>query len=314
MDTRQTPSSPDGPPGGPGGIPRSGAGPAAASGLAAASRPAGAAPAGRSQDRLHPGGYELLAPVRTGWLRRFVVAERLSHWLYALLFIVAFVTGLLMWIPDTRIWLAGTRYTVSQFHGYVGAAMVVLPLLLFLVIDRRRLRRDIQEIDRWDRSDRRWFWLALRGYTLRGREMPPQGRFNAGQKMNVVLVAAMALGFAATGGVLMHRADVPPWLVSRALWLHGVLAVVAIALFAGHLAHVFLTRHGRTYLAAMVRGWIPDTLARERHERWWRAETAQTPGVADAAAGGGPTVDPAGGGPAADTGDGGAGPGGDARV
>jgi formate dehydrogenase subunit gamma len=213
-------------------------------------------------------------------LLRFVVAERLSHWLYALFFIVAFVTGLLMWIPATRVWLAGARYTLAQYHGYVGAAMVVLPLLLFLVMDWRRLGRDLREIDRWNREDRRWFWLAVRGYTLRGRTMPAQGRFNAGQKANVVLIAAMAVGFAATGGVLMHRQDAPVWLVSRALWLHGFVAVCAIALFAGHLAHVFITKHGRTYLGGMVRGWVPEALARERHERWWAAETGGEGGAA----------------------------------
>lgn len=211
------------------------------------------------------------APLR-GRMQRFVTAERLSHWVCALFFLAALVTGLLMWIPATRVWLAGTRYTLSQYHGYIGAAMVVLPLLLFLLIDRRRLARDIREIDQWDGHDRKWFGLALRGYTLRGRQMPPQGRFNAGQKLNVVLVAVMAIGFAVTGGILMHRQDLQPWLVSRALWTHAFLAVCAIALFAGHLVHVFVTRHGRTYLAGMIRGWIPGQLAFERHRRWWEAE------------------------------------------
>jgi len=206
-------------------------------------------------------------------IARFVVAERLSHWAYALFFITAFVSGLLMWIPATRAWLAGTRYTLSQYHGYVGAAMIIVPLLLFLLLDRRRLARDIREVDRWDADDRRWFGLAVRGYTIRGRQMPPQGRFNAGQKVNVVLVAAMAIGFAVTGGLLMHKQNLQPWLVQRALWTHAFLAICAIALFVGHLAHVLLTRHGRTYLAGMIRGWIPERLAMEKHRRWWAEET-----------------------------------------
>ena len=211
-------------------------------------------------------------------ISRFVAAERLSHWLYALFFIAAFVTGLLMWIPSTRAWLAGTRLALSHYHGYIGAAMIVLPLLLLILLDRRRLGRDIREIDRWDRQDRKWFGLALRGHTLRGRQMPPQGRFNAGQKVNVVLVAVMAIGFAVTGGILMHKQDFEPWLVSRALWTHAFLAICAIALFAGHLAHVFVTKHGRTYLAGMIRGWIPEQLAYERHRRWWAAETGEDEG------------------------------------
>jgi cytochrome b subunit of formate dehydrogenase len=76
------------------------------------------------------------------------------------------------------------------------------------------------------------------------------------------------------------------WLVSRALWLHDFLVVVAVALFLGHLAHVFLIKHGRTYLAAMVTGWVPEELARERHLRWWQEEAAgaeapEAPGEVD---------------------------------
>jgi formate dehydrogenase gamma subunit len=207
-------------------------------------------------------------------LQRFVLAERLAHWLYALFFLVAFVSGVLMWLPATREWMGGTRFTVSRYHAAIGLAMVLVPLLVMVVLDRRRLRADLREVDLWDGDDRRWFGLALRGYTLRGRAMPAQGRLNAGQKANVVLVAAMAVGFAVTGGILMHKDGLPAWLVSRALWLHGFLAIASVALFLGHLAHVFLTKHGRVYLGAMVRGTLPEGLARERHRRWWEEMTA----------------------------------------
>jgi formate dehydrogenase subunit gamma len=232
----------------------------------------------------------ITTPAGLPWrrLRRFVVAERVSHWLYAAFFLGCLITGLLMWAPSTREWLAGARRTVTLYHGYVGAAMIIVPLLLLLVLDRRRLASDICDVDKWNGEDRRWFWLALRGYTVRGREMPPQGRFNAGQKINVVIVAAMALGFAATGGVLMHKQDVPPWLVSRSLWLHDVLVIVAVLIFAGHLAHVFFTKHGRTYLAGMIRGWIPEDLAREKHRRWWEAETGSPAPTDTETAGSGP--------------------------
>ncbi len=234
-------------------------------------RPTPPSPALPSNHEGNSGAAASPAPPRG--LLRFVVAERLFHWLYAFFFLVALITGLLMWIPSTREWMAGARRTVTLDHGYVGAAMIILPLLVIIVLDRRRLVRDLREVDKWNGDDRRWFWLALRGYTLRGKEMPPQGRLNAGEKVNVVLVAAMAVGFSVTGGILMHKEDVPAWLVSRSLWLHDFISVVAVALLLGHLAHVFLIRHGRTYLAAMVTGWVPEELARERHLRWWQEET-----------------------------------------
>lgn len=200
---------------------------------------------------------------------RFDVAERVAHWLYACLFLIALVSGLLMWIPTTRAWLGAARHGVALRHGLTGYAMILVPLLILLVLDRRRLLEDIREVDRWSPDDRRWFKAALRGATLLGRRMPPQGRLNAGQKTNAVLVVSMAVGFALTGGLLLGRASLPAWLVSRALWLHTFLAVAAAALFLGHLAHVFMTRHGRKYLGAMLRGTLPSEIARERHRTWW---------------------------------------------
>jgi formate dehydrogenase subunit gamma len=208
---------------------------------------------------------------------RWILAERLAHWLYALLFLIAFVSGLLMWLPPTRAWLGGAREGVAMRHGYTGYAMVVLPLVLMFIVDRRRLAADIREVDLWDKDDRRWFWAAIKGRTLRGLDMPPQGKLNAGQKASAVLVAAMALGFVVTGTLLLTKAGLPAWLVSRALWLHGFLAIAAIALLVGHLAHVFLTRHGRGYLSSMVRGGLPEHIAFERHRTWWQEQRETDP-------------------------------------
>jgi formate dehydrogenase subunit gamma len=200
---------------------------------------------------------------------RFVVVERLAHWFYALLFLGALVTGLLMWIPATRVWMAGDRQHFAQHHAAAGLAMVVVPLLLFLLFDRRSLVADLREVDQWSAHDRRWFRAAARRLFVWKTELPPQGRLNAGQKMYSVVVAAMSLGFVLTGSLLLAKAHLPAWLVSRALWLHVALAVAGTALLLGHLAHAFLTRHGRASLVALFRGTYPEDLAREHHRLWW---------------------------------------------
>jgi formate dehydrogenase subunit gamma len=200
---------------------------------------------------------------------RFVTVERVAHWLYAVLFLICLVSGLLMWIPATREWMGGARLGVSQRHAASGFAMVIIPLLLMVLLDRKRLLSGIRQLDWWSADDRRWFWVFLRGGSLRGRSLPPQGRFNAGQKLSTILVAAMAVGFAVTGGILLGKADLPAWLVSRALWLHDFLAVASAALLAGHLVQALLTRHGRASLKAMLTGRLSEEVARERHALWW---------------------------------------------
>jgi formate dehydrogenase subunit gamma len=99
--------------------------------------------------------------------------------------------------------------------------------------------------------------------------MPPQGRFNAGQKTYAVVVAVMTLGLALTGSLLLARPHLPAWLVLRALQLHDFLAIAGAVLLVGHLANVFLTRHGRASLGAMIHGTYPEHLARKYHPLWW---------------------------------------------
>jgi hypothetical protein len=82
----------------------------------------------------------------------------------------------------------------------------------------------------------------------------------------------MALGFVVTGSLLLAKPGLPAWLVSRALWLHGFLAIAAVAVLVGHLGHVFLTRHGRGYLSSMVKGALPEHIARDRHRTWWEEQ------------------------------------------
>jgi len=204
-------------------------------------------------------------------IRRFGVVERLAHWSYAVLFLGALITGLFMWIPATRVWMADDRVGYAQHHGTAGIAMIVVPLILFLLFNRRALKDGLREVDVWSEHDRRWLGAVLRLRWFTGRELPPQGRLNAGQKLYSVVVAALSLGFLTTGVFLLEKTRLPAWLVSRSLWLHAFLAVVGAALLVGHLAMTFLTGHGRASLLAMIRGTYPVKLARRHHLLWWES-------------------------------------------
>ena len=74
-------------------------------------------------------------------------------------------------------------------HIWVAVAWPIAILVIVIAGNRRSARRDWREIETIDRDDRRW---------LRGRRAP-QGRFNAGQKLNALLTVAFALLFALSG-------------------------------------------------------------------------------------------------------------------
>ena len=90
---------------------------------------------------------------------------------------------------------------------------------------RARCARTVREIDLFDADDRAW---------LRGRSAP-QGRLNAGQKLNAIVTAAFAVLFAVTGFLLWYGERNTRFRFADALLVHDWLMYISFFLFLGHL-------------------------------------------------------------------------------
>ena len=82
---------------------------------------------------------------------------------------------------------------MKDVHFWAGIGWIAALVAIALLGDRRGLRRTGRELDRFDRDDARW---------LLRRRPAPQGRFNAGQKLNASLTAAFTLLFLVSGLLL----------------------------------------------------------------------------------------------------------------
>ena len=130
----------------------------------------------------------LTAPKPAARIARFTVTERALHWMHASAFFALLATGLILYLPALST-LVNRRPLVKGVHLWVAVAWAVALVVILIVGNRKRLAEDWREIETIDRDDRRW---------LRGRKAP-QGRFNAGQKINALLTIAFALLFALSG-------------------------------------------------------------------------------------------------------------------
>jgi formate dehydrogenase subunit gamma len=203
-------------------------------------------------------------------LFRWVLAERISHWAYALLFFAAlFSAGAAGEGGEESASAAGNGATI---HGAIGLAMMGLPMVIFLLFARKRLVQDICEIIHWDADDRLWLRKAALGGALLRREMPPQGRFNAGQKLAAMLAGLLALGIVVTGCVLLFagRGRLGEGAFESTVGVHVGFVVGAVIVLAGHIGHVILLKGGTKYLASMFTGWLDEDTAKEHHYKWWR--------------------------------------------
>src|SRR5437870_12421547 len=108
-------------------------------------------------------------------LSRFSRTERALHWVHASAFLMLLASGLCLYLPSLPQ-LVGRRPLLKDIHVYTALAWLAALALVILAGDRRRLLADAREIDLFDEDD--LGWLRRRGN--------PQGRFNAGQKINTI--------------------------------------------------------------------------------------------------------------------------------
>jgi formate dehydrogenase subunit gamma len=194
------------------------------------------------------------------FVRRFGRTERALHWVHATAFFILLGSGLVLYVPTLSEAVA-RRQTVKAVHLYTAIAWAVLIVALVVLGDRRALRRTAHELDVFDRDDRLW----LRG---KGR---PQGRFNAGQKLNAALTASFALLFAVSGSLLWLGERDTRFRWASTVMLHDGLMYVSIFLVLGHLYLALIHPTTRQALRGITLGTV-DAAWAERHHKKWAAE------------------------------------------
>jgi formate dehydrogenase subunit gamma len=192
------------------------------------------------------------------YLPRFSRTERTLHWVNALGFFVLLVTGLILYLPSLEV-LVGRRPLVKDVHFWSGIGWIVALALVALFGDRRGLLRTARDVESFDLDDVRW---------LQGKRPAPQGRFNAGQKLNAAITAATTVLFLASGLLLWLGERDTRFRFASTVVLHDGLTFAMIALVLGHLYLSLLHPATRHALRGITLGTVSEEWAREHHPRW----------------------------------------------
>jgi formate dehydrogenase subunit gamma len=198
------------------------------------------------------------ANVRAGYRRRFSKTERTLHWANAVFFFFLLATGLILYLPSLSI-AFGRRMLVQEVHFWSGVAWICVLVAIVLAGDRSGIRRTAREIDRFDRDDLRW---------LAGRQPAPQGRLNAGQKINTALTAAFTLLFVVSGLLLWVGEHNTSWRFASTVLLHDGLMYVSLALLIGHLYLAVINPATRHSLRGITTGSVSEEWAASHHAKW----------------------------------------------
>jgi formate dehydrogenase subunit gamma len=203
------------------------------------------------------------ADASRGLIPRFGLSERIAHWLLAAAFASMLASGVF-------VGGIGPLHHHAVLFIHVGSAVVLVAGLAALVALRRSrqpLARALHDLGPLNASDRRWLRHAPRAYAV-GGELPPSGKFNAGQKVNarLVLLVLAVLYLSGLGELGRYTSVLEPLRILGGV--HGLAAGVAAVLVAGHMYLALVHRATRPSLRGMTLGSVRRDWAEHHHAEW----------------------------------------------
>ena len=193
-------------------------------------------------------------------IERYTFHERLCHWITGFTYLYCLSTGLAFYTPYL-FWIAialGGGPTSRFWHPIVGLAFLSATLWMHSI-----WRRDVA----MDPDDRKWLDHTEDYVTHHDERVPPQGRFNAGQKLYYWAMYYGALALLISGVPMWIPEYMPIWLRPFMILLHECAALVTIGAFIIHVyMSVFLVPGS---LGAMISGKVSAAWAKAHHRLWY---------------------------------------------
>jgi formate dehydrogenase subunit gamma len=204
---------------------------------------------------------------------RYRPATRINHWLVAICFVLAALSGLAMFHP-AMFWLSnlfGGGPWTRILHPFIGVAMVVLFTGLAVKFWADNYLKD-----------RDWEWLRRIFDVINNREdrLPEVGKYNAGQKLLFFTLVACLTGLLLTGVVIWRAyfsAFFPIEIIRLAALLHAACAFVLISAI---IVHIYAAIWVKGSVTAMTRGTVTPGWAWKHHRLWFRESAGRDGQVA----------------------------------
>ncbi|HLJ89605.1 MAG TPA: formate dehydrogenase subunit gamma [Candidatus Angelobacter sp.] len=207
--------------------------------------------------------------VPAGEVLRYNFKERLCHWLNGAAYVYCLLTGLAFDTPYL-FWLAsifGGGATARFWHPWSGLVFFGATLWMHAL-----WKPDMAPIP----EDREWNRNIQYYVTNQDDRVPPQGRFNAGQKTFYWAMFYSAIVLLATGLIMWFPEKMPRdmhWLLTVVTFIHSATALITIGAFIIHIyMGVFMVPGG---LRGMTTGHVPERWAKFHHPLWYRKIRSQ---------------------------------------
>jgi formate dehydrogenase subunit gamma len=220
-------------------------------------------------------------------IKKHHVAIMLLHWFNASVWLGELATGIALvssqyfrvapaWYVAVVEGVFGSRANMLQVHVALGLIWIGVFLVYGIFGFRTYLSQEVLKKEiALDRDDLRW--LVVRILQILGRtrdRLPPQGIYNAGQKLFAMMVYAMLPAIMVTGVVMVFHL-----FGTRAVGWAAVLHFGAVGVVvSGLIVHVYMGAvfpEEKPAFFSMITGNVNELYAYTHHFKWWREVMAE---------------------------------------
>jgi hypothetical protein len=215
-------------------------------------------------------------------IKKHHVAIILLHWFNAITWLIELTTGAALiqsehfrfvpvWFVVMITEVFGTRANLLRFHIAAGLTWITVFAVYAIFGWRTYFHQEVLEREvALDQDD--FNWLRIRLLRILGRsgeQLPPQGIYNAGQKLFALMVYIMIPVIMGTGLVMaFHWGSMT--VVGWAVVLHFTAVAVVVS---GLMIHVYMGAvfpEEKPAFFSMITGMVPEEFAYKHHHKWWK--------------------------------------------
>lgn len=204
----------------------------------------------------------------SNYIERFSTSERVLHWIVTASFFTLLLTGLGLYstLFNGYFSLFGGGQNAILIHKISGILFFLSSLYMFF--------NHKNDVSTFDQDDKLWV-DAKGGYLSRDASHFNIGKYNPGQKLFAIFIAAATLVLGVTGIFIWAPSMFPRWIVQLSLMTHGLLFVGSVMFVV---VHVYLATIGNPgTIEAMLYGNVRKLWAKKHHPRWYKEVSGEEP-------------------------------------
>jgi formate dehydrogenase subunit gamma len=208
------------------------------------------------------------------WIPKYTTVERFLHWLHTFTFLPLALTGFILYAPWLSPVAQGPAGLYMRLIHRIAAVLFGGVPILYLILQPRRVALHVREFLSFSQYDLLWLKAAVPYYLLgRHLDMPPQPRFNTGERLNALVMVAGTLTFGLTGLPMWFAGtQMPAGLYQVLVVVHDLAFIITVVMFVVHFFLAVVHPLMWQSLVSMRYGVISESYAREHHAMWYFGE------------------------------------------